>query len=215
MLTLTTSIGFMFEDGFKIELANLTTNNSLMDKLWSEIRSNYSRSKRHYHNLTHLDNLFEQLLPIRSQIEHWQALIFSIAYHDIVYNTLKKDNEERSAALAYDRMTLLELSLPLREKCRLQILATKHHRLTEDADTNYFTDADLSILGSDRESYLNYTKQIRKEYGNFPDIVYKPGRKKVLKHFLEMDNIFKTKYFQDKFEDQAKANIVAELKSLT
>jgi predicted metal-dependent HD superfamily phosphohydrolase len=205
----------MFEDSFKIELAHLTTDSLLIDKLWSEIQLSYSRSKRYYHNLTHLDNLTKELLPIKNQIEHWQVLVFSVAYHDIVYNTLKKDNEERSAALAYDRMGLLEFPLLLKEKCRLQILATKHHRPTADADTNYFTDADLSILGSDHESYLNYTKQIRKEYGNFRDILYKPGRRKVLKRFLEMENIFKTDYFQNKFEDQAKANIAAELKSLT
>jgi hypothetical protein len=41
------------------------------------------------------------------------------------------------------------------------------------------------------------------------------GRRKVLKHFLEMESIFKTKYFQDKYEDQARMNISAELKSLS
>ena len=86
---------------------------------------------------------------------------------------------------------------------------------TRDDDTNYFTDADLSILGSDSDSYLTYTKQIRKEYSYFPDLLYKPGRRKVLEHFLEMGNIFKTKYFQDKFEIQAKINILGELKSLS
>ena len=205
----------MFEDIFKVELVRLNTESFLIDKLWSEIHSNYSQSTRHYHNLRHLDNLIEKLLPIKDQIENWQILTFSVAYHDIIYNTLKKDNEERSAVLAYERMTLLNFPSLLKEKCKLQILSTKHHRVNDDPDTNYFTDADLSILGSDGESYLNYTKQIRKEYGHYPDILYKPGRKKVLKHFLKMGNIFKTKYFQDKFETQAKINISTELKSLS
>jgi predicted metal-dependent HD superfamily phosphohydrolase len=205
----------MFEETFKVELINLNAESSLIDKLWSEVQYNYSKSTRHYHNLSHLDHLIEQLLPIRNKIENWQILTFSVAYHDIIYNTLKKDNEERSAALAYERMTLLNFPSLLKEKCKLQILATKHHRPNEDPDTNYFTDADLSILGSDSDSYFTYAKQIRKEYVYFPDIIYKPGRRKVLEHFLEMENIFKTKYFQDKFEEQAKINISAELKSIT
>jgi predicted metal-dependent HD superfamily phosphohydrolase len=205
----------MFEDVFKVELIKLTTDSFLIGKLWTEIQTNYTSSGRYYHNLSHLDNLIETLLPIKNQMEDWQILTFSVAYHDIVYNTFKKDNEEKSAALGYERMTLLNFPPLLKEKCKLQILSTKHHIESEDADTNYFTDADLSILGSDTESYRNYTKQIRKEYRHFPDILYKPGRKKVLRHFLEMQSIFKTKYFQDKFEEQAKVNISDELKSLS
>ena len=202
----------MFEEIFKAELINLGAENSLIDKLWSELQSKYSKPSRHYHNLAHLDHLIEQLLPIRNKIENWQVLTFSVAYHDIIYNTLKKDNEERSADLAYERMALLNILPELKEKCKLQILATKHHQLNEDSDTNYFTDADLSILGSDSDSYFTYSKQIRKEYLYFPDIVYKPGRRKVLEHFLKMENLFKTQYFQEKFEVQARINISWELK---
>ena len=205
----------MFEKIFKAELINLNAEKSLIDKLWSELNSNYSKSNRHYHNLDHLDNVIEQLLPIRNKIENWQILIFSVAYHDIIYNSLKKDNEEKSAALADERLTQLNFPSPLKEKCKQQIIATKHHQFNEDADTNYFTDADLSILGADSDAYTTYTKQIRKEYVYFPDLLYKPGRRKVLEHFLEMKNIFKTKYFQDKFEARAKINISRELKTLS
>jgi predicted metal-dependent HD superfamily phosphohydrolase len=183
--------------------------------LWSEIQSSYGKSSRYYHNLTHLDSLIEQLIPLRNQIEDWQVLIFSIAYHDIIYNTLRQDNEEKSAAIAYDRLTQLNFPSVQKEKCKLQILATKHHQLSNTDDANYFIDADLSILGSDNESYFKYSEQIRKEYKSFPDILYKPGRKKVLAGFLKMENIFKTKYFQDKYERQAKVNISEELKSLS
>jgi predicted metal-dependent HD superfamily phosphohydrolase len=205
----------MFEQIFKEELVPLVSDKSLIEKLWSEVQSNYSKSNRYYHNLTHLNSLIEQLLPIKSQIEDWQTLTFSVAYHDIVYNTLRQDNEEKSAALAYDRLTRLNFPSIQKDKCKLQILATKQHHLSTNADTNYFIDADLSILGSDNNSYLKYIDQIRKEYRRFPDFLYKPGRRKVLTGFLEMKNIFKTKYFQDKYEKQAKINILDELKSLS
>ncbi len=205
----------MFEDIFKAELANLTSDYILIEKSWTEIHSSYNKPGRHYHTLAHLDNLTEQLVPIKGQIKDWQTLVFSVGYHDIIYNVLKKDNEEKSAEFALKKLTQLNLPSASKEKCKQQIIATKYHQSTEDTDTNYFTDADLSILGSDEMSYSNYTKQIRKEYRRFPDILYKPGRKKVLMHFLEFKNIFKTKYFQDKFEKQARINISTELQSLS
>jgi predicted metal-dependent HD superfamily phosphohydrolase len=48
----------------------------------------------------------------------------------------------------------------------------------------------------------------------FPDFVYKPGRKKVLLHFLAMERIFKTDYFFHKFELLAKQNLQKELEML-
>ena len=82
-------------------------------------------------------------------------------------------------------------------------------------DTNIFLDADLAILGQSDENYKLYTKQIRQEYSFFSDADYKKGRVGVLKHFLAMERIYKTEYFFNKFEKQAKLNIENELKRLT
>jgi predicted metal-dependent HD superfamily phosphohydrolase len=95
------------------------------------------------------------------------------------------------------------------------ILATKVHLETDDQDTNYFIDADLSILGQPWNVYLLYSKQVRQEYSNYPDPVYYEGRRKVLTHFLEMSRIFKTQYFFDHLERQAKENLLKELKSIS
>src|SRR4051812_40963850 len=112
----------MFETTFKSILTHLTTDQHLINKLWAEIASHYNKSSRHYHNLFHLDNLLSELLIIQDKIDDWQIIIFSIAYHDIIYNTVKKDNEEKSANLAYERLGLLNLTINRREKCREQIL---------------------------------------------------------------------------------------------
>ena len=93
-------------------------------------------------------------------------------------------------------------------------MATKLHGLNTDSDTNYFMDADLAILGADDDLYNLYTRQIRKEYKFYPDLLYKPGRRKVLQHFLQMDSIYKTSYFKDKYEWQARKNIKRELMDL-
>jgi predicted metal-dependent HD superfamily phosphohydrolase len=205
----------MLEEAFKSELTRLGVHASMIEHVWSEIYSKYSASSRHYHNLSHLDSLIEMLLPIQDQIKDWRGIVFSVAYHDIVYNPLSKENEEKSAQLAGKRLTQLSLHSEGINKCIAQILATKHHELTDDSDTNHFTDSDLAILGSDAESYLNYTRLIRKEYRYFPDFIYKPGRQKVLTSFLKMEAIFKTEYFGRKYEAQARLNILNEIKSLT
>lgn len=91
------------------------------------------------------------------------------------------------------------------------INATKKHDVHTDADINYFTDADLAILGSAENDYKTYFLKIRKEYRWYPDLVYNPGRKRVLQHFLSMERIFKTEYFFNKFESQARKNLGMEL----
>lgn len=205
----------MFEQSFKKELLSVSPDQSLDERMWIEVKSAYSQSGRHYHNLVHLDNLVAELLPVRNQIEDWQTIIFSIAYHDIVYNTLKQDNEEKSADHAVKRLTELQLPIDKKEKCRQQILCTKGHQVSDDQDTNYFTDADLAILGHDTNKYLDYAKKIRKEYKFYPDLLYNPGRRKVLNSFLGMKAIFKTKHFGERYEEQARINLSRELQLLS
>jgi predicted metal-dependent HD superfamily phosphohydrolase len=94
------------------------------------------------------------------------------------------------------------------------ILATKTHVPNENPDVNFFTDADLSVLGQSFEVYIKYYENIRKEYAWYPNIIYNRGRKKVLEHFLAMERIYKTDYFFDKFEKQARSNMAEELRCL-
>lgn len=195
-------------------LTNYSDNYSLNNELWTEIEKNYSSKKRHYHTLQHLDSLLAQLNDVKGQIQNWESILFTLYYHDIIYNSLKSDNEEKSAEFAEKRMKQISVSNDKIELCKKQILATKSHIQSTDSDTNYFTDIDLSVLGQTWETYSAYYKNIRKEYSIYPDIVYNPGRKKVLNHFLTMDRIFKTDFFHDKFEIQAKLNLQKEIELL-
>lgn len=204
----------MLKETFIGLLKNYTDNDRLKSELWTEIEENYSSKKRHYHTLQHLDNLLDQLTDVKEEIQNWNAILFTLYYHDIVYNPIKSDNEEKSAELAEKRMKQISVSIDTIELCKNQILATKSHIKSTDSDTNYFTDADLSVLGQNWDTYSLYYKNVRKEYYIYPDFVYNPGRKKVLNHFLSMDRIFKTNFFQNKFEIQAKQNLQKEIELL-
>lgn len=191
-----------------------TEDEQLINNLWKEIETKYSEKGRHYHNLLHLENMFSELEAVKSNISDFTAISFSVFYHDVIYDATSKINEEKSAAKAEKRLAELHLDKNNISIISEQILATKSHQKSDHEDTNYLLDADLSVLGKDFKTYLEYTKNIRKEYSIYPDFLYKPGRKKVLKHFLELESIFKTDYFKQKYEAQAKENIAEELQLL-
>ena len=198
-----------------IQLVNTyTSDKSIPISLWNEIEKKYSSHKRYYHTLSHLEVMLDQLDGCKQLIVDRDTLLFSAFYHDIVYNVLKSNNEERSADLAVKRLSATEFPVHKINTCRDQIVATKNHLNSNNEDTNLLTDADLSILGQPSDVYGQYCGQIRKEYSIFPDIVYKPGRKKVLIHFLNMKRIFKTSFFYDKYELPARHNLDSELTGL-
>jgi len=186
----------------------------LTNKLWDEISSMYSDKSRHYHTLVHLFNLISNLKKVKHDIHDWETVLFAVFYHDIIYKSIGHSNEEESAEHAKLRLTELAFPKDRINNCASMIIATKGHTKTGDKDTDYFTDADLSILGQSWDVYLEYTKQIRLEYSIYPTLIYNPGRKKVLNSYLKMERIFKTKYFFDKFEKQAIENMTIELNSL-
>jgi len=205
----------MLKQLFQHLIAKNNSNPSITEKLWNEIEENYSNKKRHYHNLSHLENLFEQLSGVQNQIEDWDTVFFSLIYHDIIYSASSKANEEKSAELCKARLRDIGYPENKIQKCVTQILATKTHSKTDDNDTELFTDADLSILGQEWETYLMYSRNIRKEYSMYPNLLYNPGRKKVLNWYLSMDRIFKTEYFYEKYEEKARENLRRELELLS
>ncbi|WP_114781754.1 HD domain-containing protein [Botryobacter ruber] len=191
-----------------------TSENELPDTLWKELEKAYCSSGRYYHTLHHIRYMLGKLEEYRAQVKDVPTLQFSIFYHDFVYSPSRSDNEERSAGKAAERLQTLGVPAPTIEKCISQILATKAHTASPDADTNLLTDIDLAILGEPWPLYQAYTQQVRKEYALYPDFIYKRGRRSVLEHFLRMNRIYKTVVFYNRYEEQARANLTQELRQL-
>lgn len=202
------------KDRFNQLCLQFTQDQNLIHSFWIELEQKYSEKSRSYHTLEHLENMFSELDTVKNELSKFNNISFSVFYHDIIYDASSKFNEEKSAEFATLRLQKLAINSNLIDGISKQIIATKAHQRSNESDTNYLLDADLSILGKDIDTYLNYTKNIRREYSIYPDFLYKPGRKKVLQHFLELSNIFKTEHFKTKYEDQAKSNIEFELKTL-
>ena len=195
-------------------ISKYSNNEKLKTEYWAEIEKSYSQKKRKYHNLNHLENMILELENVKDQISDYAVSLFSVFYHDIIYKTTSKDNEEKSAEKAKICLEKLNISDDRISNIYNQIFATKSHKRSDDSDTNFLLDADLAILGKDWNVYENYVQQIREEYSIYPDFLYKPGRKKVLTHFLEFEEIFKTDYFKEKYEKMARENIQKEIAML-
>ena len=97
----------------------------------------------------------------KEQIQDDESVCFAIWFHDVIYDTRRSDNEEQSAKFA--QRALLKLNAPPEViGCAKQlILATKKHRAEAlGADAEVFLDADLSILGTSEQVYLEYSKAL-------------------------------------------------------
>lgn len=192
------------------------SDNKIIELAYEEILRNYSEKERHYHGLSHLKSLFSLAEEYKEHIVDFEIVAFSIFYHDIIYKAWKKDNEEQSAIFATKELSKLNLPKEKIERIKNLILATKKHKsISDNFDDNFFLDIDLAILGTDENTYNEYTKKVREEYAFVPFFMYKSGRKKVLESILESENIYKTELIKNRFEEQARKNILTEIKALS
>ena len=182
------------------------------DELFSNILQHYSEKDRHYHNLTHIQKMLDFSFMYEDKIQDIDTLQVAIFYHDIIYNSLSKNNEIDSATLAVEQLS--STNFP-KEKIRLVeqfIVSTqKHFLLIAHSDLDYFLDFDLAILGTERTVYEDYAEKIRKEYKWVPSFLYNKNRKKVLQHFLEREHIYFTATFRNQYEIIARENLVFEI----
>jgi len=185
-----------------------------IETLWNEILERYSESHRRYHTLKHLEHLFELLQELKWEVKNWDAICFSVFYHDVIYDPAKATNEEDSAQLAELRMLELGIGRKLIDEVIALILATKSHEAKENQDAKLLLDADLTILGENEQRYDLYAQMIREEFAIYPDELYVPGRIRVVEHFLSKPTIYQTEGFRRRFEKSARKNLEREMSLL-
>jgi predicted metal-dependent HD superfamily phosphohydrolase len=187
----------------------------------------YSEPHRHYHNTKHIWHCFGELEDFTSNSnailddKDIRKLEYAIWYHDAIYNPFSKLNEQNSANLfsvissEKDKFDYDEI-----EEIKNLILCTKNHEIHDKAIFNselqkIICDIDLSILGQEPETYLEYSKNIRKEYAHISFEKYKLARIGFINLFLIKKKVFKTAYFQNKYENSVRKNLNQELENLT
>lgn len=193
-------------------LLNIGFEDNEIQQNWNDLEKAYSKKSRYYHNLTHLKEMIASFEIYRDRLQNPNEILFSIFYHDFVYSASKKDNELKSAEFA---LAILPENISLNKQFVFDaIFATQQHQHNSIEDINWLIDFDLKILAKDWDDYKIYFEQIRKEYRIYPDFLYKPGRAKALKHFLEYEFIFQTNEFRGLYEEKARRNIEKEISLL-
>lgn len=173
---------------------------------------------RSYHNWGHIESCIDELF----QFAHSNELIdlsygksgkriaflrmsYALIMHDLIYDPRSSMNEENSAWIA-SIVAGSDIASPL-------ILATKSHGHQVDLQSAIVCDVDMSILGKSEKEYDRYSSNTRMEYSSLTDSGWTYGRSLFLKKCLD-SRIFNTGYFQAKYEERARANILRELNSL-
>src|SRR5262245_21590545 len=187
-----------------------------IESLFNSIVEHYSAKNRAYHNLSHIQALLSLSESLLDKTQNRDALYFAIWFHDVIYDTKRSDNEEKSAEFAVEALASLGVPEQTIAITREMILATKHHRADDLSwDMKAFLDLDTSILGAPEEIYKEYSLAIRKEYFCVPRFLYRKGRMKVLNDFLDRESIYQTDEIKAKYETQARHNIAEEIRALS
>ena len=190
---------------------------------WAALAAAYEG--RAYHNLNHLREMLSHYAALPStirpfppdQTERYAALFgLALIYHDVIYVAGRRDNEARSADLLAQHLSPLGVSKEEIHWCKQLIMATKTHQpsVNDLGAEALLIDLDLAVLARPEAGYTAYTRGVRKEFGLFPNFLYKPGRRKALQHFLDQPVIYCSSYFRNKWETTARDNLTRELHEL-
>lgn len=175
----------------------------------------YSASTRHYHTLRHVQILLDAM-QAEATIHDSTVVQLAVWFHDAVYDPLRSDNETRSAELASAFLAETTLSESRQRQVACLIERTKDHTQTQpddDTDLQLFLDADLGILGASEDEYWQYARQVRQEYQLVPDLLYRPGRSKVLEKLLTTPVLYRTAAYRTRLDAAARRNLQAELQA--
>jgi predicted metal-dependent HD superfamily phosphohydrolase len=184
----------------------------LPDGLRVELEAAYADPSRGYHDRTHLAEVLAHVEELTDADDpDREAVLLAAWFHDVVYDG-QGDLEERSARRAEDALAGSPLAA---EVARLVRLTAGHRPEEHDRAGQVLCDADLAILAADADRYASYTRGVRSEYSAVSDADFAKGRAAVLRDLLDKPSLFHTEPARRWWEQRARANVEAEIRSLT
>jgi predicted metal-dependent HD superfamily phosphohydrolase len=181
------------------------------DPAWKVLSARYTEPHRAYHTLRHIEHCLAEFDEARREAVDPIAVELALWYHDAIYDPHARDNEERSAHLAEEVATAAGLPRSTVQRAGDLIRVSTHRRAPTDPDGRLFADVDLSILGQPPPRFLEYEKEVRREYEWVPEAEFRALRAEILETFLERFSIYTTSHFLDKYEKQARENVTASV----
>lgn len=186
---------------------------------WLEaVLRRHRESTRHYHGVHHVAWAIRHVLVLadRLDVADVGAIVAAAAFHDVVYDPARSDNEAVSARLAERALGEIGWDDERRSRVAAMIRATAGHALSGDLDldTRVLLAADLAVLATDPARYQEYVLGVRNEHAHVAEPDWRRGRAAVLNGFLARDHIFDPALGLADWERRARANLTAELAGL-
>lgn len=183
--------------------------------VWTELVHRYREPHRAYHNLVHIRHCLAEFDTVRPLAKAPDAVELAIWFHDAVYDTRAKDNEEKSAEMAVAALRSAGSSAELAAAVSDLVLATKHAAPPVSSDAALLVDIDLGILGQARERYEVFETEIRAEYSWVAPSDFAAGRGAILRGFLDRPQIYRTENLRTRWETSARQNLSWALSRLS
>lgn len=181
---------------------------------WDELQAYYSEPHRAYHTLQHIAECLHHFDAVQQLLHYPVEVELAIWFHDAIYDTRRNDNEEASAQWAQQLLKDAGVWKEIVQRVADLIRLTTHVAEPSDSDGAFLLDIDLAILGADCERFAEYERQVRQEYAWVPWPTFCTARTKILYNFLQRPSIYRTAFFQTRFETQARLNLTASLAAL-
>lgn len=180
------------------------------------VLARHREKHRRYHTVGHVVGVLRLVddLSGAESADDPAAIAAAAFYHDAIYEPAYPANERASARLARRDLDALGWEHDRIDHVAAMIEATAHHRAPIDVDTAILIDADLAILGAEPAAYGEYIARVRAEYRALDDAEWADGRRDVLEGLLDRESIFLTDTGRGRWEQRARANLVAELATL-
>ena len=185
------------------------------EALLRDVVARYSEPHRKYHTMQHLHECFGKLQELRALARKPEEIELALWFHDAVYDTKRKDNEERSAEWARSAVLEAGVAAPAGDRVYELVMATRHNAVPAGIDAQILVDVDLSILGARPDRFDEYEQQVREEYSWVPGLIFRRERRKLLEGFLERKTVFQTERFIAAYDAQARSNLQRSIKKLS
>lgn len=183
--------------------------------VFEELTRAYSAADRFYHSLTHIEDCLSIFDWSKSLASRPEEVELALWFHDVIYDTKRSDNEQKSAERAEAVIKQSRLSQDMAERVSELILATRHTEEVTDKDAQLIVDVDLSILGREPSVFWQYEENIRKEYAWVSAPVFQQKRMDILTGFLARQHIYYHPKFREMFEEQARSNLTQAIARLS
>jgi len=175
------------------------------DTVYADLCARLGEPGRAFHNLGHIDDCLRRFDEVSSRLVDRDAVELGLWFHDAVYQPGDPNNERRSAELI---LAQTQGARPVfRRRVAALILTTKRDRTPRGNDCKFIDDIDLAGFGAPWDEFMANGQLLRNEFARQTDADYNRGLAAFLMSLRRRARFFRTDYFAQRLEKQARHNL--------